>query len=315
MRRPTAGVLGLASVLVLSACASTPPTHHPPRSTTTRVAKPTPAAPSKRPDHVAVIVMENEEYDSIIGSSSAPYINKLANRYVLLTQEYAVSHPSLPNYLALTGGSTFGISSDCTSCYVHKTNLVDQLEGKGVTWKTYMETMPKGCYTGSFAGTAPHDYAKKHNPFIYYDDIRTDPQRCANIVPFTVFKRTDLKTGLPDFVWITPNQCHDMHDCSVRTGDDWLRKWVPKILANIGNNGILILTFDEGSSDAGCCSLGSAGGHVATIIAGPGAASGVTIEAKADHYSLLRLIEDAWGLPRMRHAGDRSTPTIRGWRA
>jgi hypothetical protein len=279
------------------------------------VQRTTPTAPARQPDHIVVIVMENKEYGSVIGSSGAPYINRLAKRNVLLTHEYAASHPSLPNYLALTGGSTFGISSDCTSCYVGKKNLVDQLERKGFSWKAYMETMPSACFTGSFAGNAPNDYAKKHNPFIYYDDIRTDPKRCDNIVPFTVFKRQDLKNGLPDFVWITPNECHDMHDCSVQTGDDWLARWVPKILASIGQNGIVILTFDEGSSDSGCCSLGSAGGHVATIIAGPGAKSTTKINADATHYSLLRLIEDAWNLPRMRHAADRSTPTIRGYHA
>jgi phosphatidylinositol-3-phosphatase len=316
MRRPTLWVLGPLCALLLAACASGgPATHGPSTPGSTRVQRTTRTAPARQPDHIVVIVMENKEYDSVIGSSSAPYINRLATHNVLLTHEYAVSHPSLPNYLALTGGSTFGISSDCTTCYVHKTNLVDQLERKGFTWKAYMETMPSACYTGSFAGNAPNDYAKKHDPFIYFDDIRTDPQRCAKVVPFTVLKRTDLKQGLPDFAWITPNECHDMHDCSVQTGDDWLRQWVPKILADLGSNGILIITFDEGSSDASCCSLGSAGGHVATIIAGPGAGNGVKINANADHYSLLRLIEDAWNLPRMRHAADRSTPTIRGWRA
>jgi phosphatidylinositol-3-phosphatase len=315
MRFLARSALCAASVLLLAACASSSSTLlHRTGRVTTRVGQPAPAAPSKRPDHIVVIVMENKEYDSIIGSSSAPYINKLARRFVLLTQEFAVSHPSLPNYLALTGGSTFGISSDCTSCHVHGRNLVDQLERKGLTWKAYMQSMPSTCFTGSFAGTSPGDYAKKHDPFIYYDDVRNDPKRCANIVPFTVLKRHDLKAGLPDFVWITPNECHDMHDCSVRTGDDFLRQWVPKLIAHVGRDGIVIVTFDEGSSNAGCCSLGSAGGHVATIIAGPGAGTGVQLKADADHYSLLRLIEDAWGLPRMRHAGDRSTPTIRGYR-
>jgi hypothetical protein len=272
------------------------------------------AAPSKDPAHIAVIVMENKEYGSIIGSSDAPYLNKLAERTVLLTQEYAVAHPSLPNYLALIGGSTFGISSDCTDCNIGKRNLVDQFERTGISWKAYMQSMPSPCYTGAFAGSEPKEYAKKHNPFIYFDDIRNDPTRCNKIVPLTEFRK-DLTAGLPQFVWITPNQCDDMHDCSIRTGDDWLRRWVPKILSGLGRDGILIVTFDEGSSDAGCCSLGSAGGHVVTVIAGPGAKERKKIRADADHYSLLRLIEDAWGLKHMRHAADGSTPTIKGWAA
>ena len=258
--------------------------------------------------------MENKEYDSIIGSSDAPYINKLARHSVLLTREYALRHPSLPNYLALTGGATFGIISDCTTCYVSKSNLVDQLEQNGYSWKAYMQSMPYACYTGSSAGTAPRDYAAKHDPFIYYDDVRLDPERCNEIVPFTVLKREDLKHGLPDFAWITPNECHDMHSCPVATGDEFLQTWAPKILKRLGKDGILIVTFDEGSTNARCCS-NARGGHVATIISGPGAGEGVRLGIKSTHYSLLRLIEDAWGLKRMRHAAGDGTPKIKGWRA
>jgi hypothetical protein len=308
MGRPN-GALLVAALLLLGSCASAgrPHVREPGDGGTAR-------APARGPDHIAVVVMENHEYDSIIGSSDAPFLNKLAKRKVLLTHEYAVSHPSLPNYLALVGGSTFGISSDCTDCNVGKRNLVDQLERRNISWKAYMESMPSPCYTGAFAGTAPKEYAKKHDPFIYFDDIRNDPERCNKIVPFTQFRK-DLTPGLPEFVWITPNQCNDMHDCSVQTGDDWLRRWVPKILSGLGRDGILIVTFDEGSSDSGCCSLGSAGGRVVTVIAGPGAKDRTKITADADHYSVLRLIEDAWGLKRMRQAADGSTPTVKGWAA
>lgn len=258
--------------------------------------------------------MENKEYDSIIGSSEAPYLNELARRNVLLTNEYAVSHPSLPNYLALTGGSTFGISSDCTDCNVKGKNIVDELEAHDISWKAYMQSMPSPCDTSASAGTSPNDYAKKHDPFMYYNDVRNRPKRCNKIVPFTQFPK-DLKSSLPQFGWITPNECNDMHSCSIQTGDSWLKKWVPKILPALGTNGVLIVVFDEGSTDAACCSLGTGGGHVVTIIAGPGAKASTKIRAAADHYSLLRLIEDAWGLKRLRYASDSSTPTIKGWRA
>ena len=317
MRRTRLALALVSLPLVAAACGPGPsslPSARPNRHTPSETVRQTPADTSNaKPDHIVVIVMENKEYGSIIGSSDAPYINRLARRNVLLTREYATRHPSLPDYLALTGGSTFGITSDCTDCSVSRSNLVDQLERTGYSWKAYMQSMPRACYTGSFAGTAPRDYAKKHNPFIYYDDIRNDSERCNKIVPFTVFKRTDLKDGLPNFAWITPNECHDMHDCSVATGDAFLHRWVPKILRNLGKDGILILTFDEGSTDDGCCSS-AAGGHVATIIGGPGAKDGTRIRREATHYSVLRLIEDAWDLNRLRHAGKGSTPTIRGWR-
>ena len=103
-----------------------------------------------------MIVMENHEYAEVIGSSSAPYENALARRYALATQMYAITHPSLPNYLALTGGSTFGIDDDCTDCAVSATSIVDQLERAGISWTAYMEGLPGPC----FAGAGAAGYAK-----------------------------------------------------------------------------------------------------------------------------------------------------------
>src|SRR5215213_3125040 len=121
--------------------------------------------------HVFQIVMENHEYSSIIGSSSAPYTNSLAQQYSHATNFYGTRHPSLPNYLAMIGGDTFGITTDCTSCFVNATNLVDQLEGAGKSWKGYMESMPSPCFVGDQAPL----YRQKHNPFIYFDSIRLNP--------------------------------------------------------------------------------------------------------------------------------------------
>jgi len=261
-----------------------------------------------------VILMENKEYAQIIGSPDAPYINRLAKRKVLLTQEYAITHPSLPNYLALTGGSTFGITSDCTDCNVSGRNIIDQLEANGISWKAYMQSMPEPCFKDASAGTAPNDYAKKHDPFMYFDDVRGDDTRCNRIVPFSQL-RTDLKNGLPQFAWITPNECKDMHSCSIATGDSWLKAWVPKIVPALGSNGVVMVLFDEGSSDVACCSLNAGGGHVASVIAGPGAKDSTKIRAAADHYSLLRMIEDEWGFRHLRNAADPTTPTINGWKA
>src|SRR5207302_9594307 len=150
--------------------------------------------------HIFVIVMENHEYGSVIGRPDSPYVNSLAAAYGLATNYFAASHPSLPNYLALTAGSTFGIASDCTTCYVNATNIADQVETSRRSWKAYMEDMPTPCYMGASAG----NYAMKHNPFMYYTDIRDNAPRCAaHVVPFTQFG-VDLSTGqVPNFVWIT----------------------------------------------------------------------------------------------------------------
>jgi hypothetical protein len=308
MQARPAQALPIALSLVLSACASGGAAPGARRPDSSRSASSGPAA------HIVVILMENKEYAQIIGSSDAPYLNRLAKRKVLLTNDYAITHPSLPNYLALTGGSTFGITSDCTDCNVKGRNLVDQFEAHGMSWKAYMQSMPEPCFTDASAGTAPNDYAKKHDPFMYFDDVRNDNTRCNQIVPFRQL-RTDLNNGLPQFTWISPNECKDMHSCSIATGDSWLKLWVPKLISALGTNGILMVLFDEGSSDAACCSLGSGGGHIVAVIAGPGAKDSTTIGAGADHYSLLRLIEDELGFRRLRNAADPTTPTINGWKA
>jgi phosphatidylinositol-3-phosphatase len=250
--------------------------------------------------HVVVIVMENKECGDVIGNRRAPFLNTLASRYALATSYFAIRHPSLPNYLALTGGSTFGIASDCTACRVRATNLVDQLERAGLSWKAYMEGLPRPCYRGAVAGR----YAKKHNPFVYYDDVVSNPARCSRVVPLANL-RSDLDSGeLPAFSWITPDSCHDMHDCGVAAGDRFLAGLVPRLLRAIGPKGVLFITWDEGESDSvrGCCGT-AVGGRVATIVAGPLARTGVAVGVPYDHYSLLRTIEDAWQLPELRNAG------------
>jgi phosphatidylinositol-3-phosphatase len=258
---------------------------------------------------VFVIVMENHEYSSVIGSSAAPYMDGLAASYGLATNYYGVSHPSLPNYLALTAGSTFGITSDCTTCFVNATNIADQVEASGRSWKAYMEDMPSACYLGASSG----NYAMKHNPFLYYNDIRNNASRCAaHVVPFSQFS-ADMSSGqVPSFIWITPNMCNDMHDCSVTTGDNWLRSVVPTILASSAyrNGGLLLITFDEGTSNAGCCGSAS-GGHVVTLVISPRSIAGYRSGIAEDHYGLLRTIEDGFRLGHLAAAGSANNVPLR----
>jgi len=272
---------------------STPPPT--PTPAATPLPTPTPIGSGTLPNfsHVFLIVMENEESTGVMGNNAAAYINTLATGHGLATQYFAVSHPSLPNYLALTAGSTFGIASDCTGCYVNATNIADQVESSGRSWKAYLESMPSSCYVGD-----AYPYMQKHNPFIYYNDVRTNPARCAeHVVPFTQLS-TDLVNGtVPNLAWITPNMCNDMHDCSIATGDAWLANVVPGILASSAfqNGGVLFITWDEGESSAGCCG-NAAGGQVATLVIAPNGVAGFRSTIAETHYSLLRTIEDAWGL-------------------
>src|SRR5947207_15846743 len=140
------------------------------------------AAPVRPPafKHIFVILMENKDYERIVDNTGqAPYLNELAQQYGLATNYYAITHPSLPNYLALTGGSTFGIDSDCTDCSVGATSLVDQLERAHLSWRAYLEGLPHPCFTGATSDA----YAKKHNPFAYYRRVTGIPSRCARLVP------------------------------------------------------------------------------------------------------------------------------------
>jgi phosphatidylinositol-3-phosphatase len=279
-------------------------------------AAPSHAAPPAPPpaavpafSHIFVIVMENHEYGDVIGRPDAPFVNGLAGRYGLATNYYAASHPSLPNYFALTAGSTLGIASDCTTCYVNATNIADQVESSGRSWKAYMEDMPAPCYMGASSG----NYAMKHDPFMYYTDIRNNAVRCAaHVVPFTQFG-VDMTSGqVPNFVWITPNMCNDTHDCPVATGDAWLGNVVPRITGSAAfrNGGVLFITWDEGSSNASCC--GDAwGGHVATLVISPRSIPGVRSSIAENHYSLLRTIEDGFGLSHLGSAGWSSSVAMR----
>lgn len=254
-----------------------------------------PAVPlSPRPSRVVLIVLENREYEEAIGNPEAPYLNHLARRGAVATSYYAVSHPSLPNYLALLAGSTFGIAENCTECVVSGPNLATQLTRAGLSWRAYMEGLPHPCFTGSSYGL----YAKRHNPFAYFPSITALPKRCARIVPEARLGADLERRRLPDFAWLTPDLCHDGHDCGLGAVDYHLRALAPRIMRQLGPHGLLIVTFDEGLSDAGCCG-GPGGGRIATVLAGPDVPRGKEIRQLSDHYSLLASLEDRFGLPRL----------------
>jgi hypothetical protein len=256
--------------------------------------------PASKSSHIVVIVMENKEDTDVLGNPAAPYLNGLAHRYGVATQSYAITHPSLPNYLALTSGSTQGISSDCTDCSVGAPNIVDQFTAAGISWKAYLQDYPAPCYSGATAG----NYVKRHNPFMYYTDISQNPARCGHLVGFDTLA-ADLRSGqLPTYTWITPNLCNDTHDCGVADGDRFLAATVPSLLRELGPHGFLVLTWDEGSSNAGCCGGVAAGGHVATVVAGPEVIPGSHAGSPIDHYGVLATIERALALPLLGRAGD-----------
>ncbi len=232
--------------------------------------------------------MENKEYGSIVGSADAPFINSLVAQYGLATNYDAVAHPSEPNYVALFSGSTQGVTDDGVHA-LSATNLADQLDANGRSWRVFAENAPLGCFTGATASGGPDGagwYARKHEPAISFNDIASDPTRCARITDFGHFD-----PAAADFELIVPNLCHDMHDCSVATGDAFLREFVPTITGTAEfADSVLFITWDEGTTGTG------GGGHDATLVVSPLVSAGARSDIAHTHYSLLRTIEDAWGL-------------------
>jgi hypothetical protein len=292
-----------------------------PRPPPTSGAAPTTAPRDHTSDHttarVIVVVEENHSIGQIIGSPQARFLNHLAATGALLTSYFAITHPSLPNYIAMVSGDTQGISSDCGGCNVDAPNLADQLQGAGISWKAYMEDLPAPCSDAHHAGA----YAKKHDPFMYFASVRDNPSRCAKVVPFSQLG-ADLTAGrLPQLVFITPNQDHDMHGTGeggddaalIAAADHWLEGLYGRLASSSAwRHGIrLVITWDEGGGGArtGCCGGLAAGGNVATIVAGPG------VKASHDattysHYALLRSIERLFHLSYLGHASDPGTATI-----
>lgn len=236
------------------------------------------------PAHVVVVVMENHAYSQIIGSSSAPYINSLKTGGANLSASYAITHPSQPNYMALFSGSTQGITSD--SCYTpgfsSAANLASELTSAGKTWGSYNETLPSQGSTTCSSG----DYARKHNPWFGFSNVSTSSAHTFAQFP------TDYNQ-LPQVSFVVPNLCSDMHDCSVSTGDTWLKNklgayatWAKT------HNSLLLVTFDEDNS--------LSGNKITTVLYGQPVTAGSSSSTKYTHYNVLRTIEDMYGTS---HAG------------
>ena len=259
--------------------------------------------------HVYVIVMENKEYSSIVGSSSAPYLNSLIARYGQATNLYAETHPSEPNYIALTSGGLQGTNSD--GAYdLTVPNLFDQIDASGRTWHVYAQGYPGKCFRGSVSDAvvdgpgAAGEYARKHNPAISYTTISGNPTRCANITRLAGFD-----PAAADFEMIVPNQINDMHSSSVEAGDIFLRTFVPEITSSPAfADSVLFITWDEGTSNL------NGGGHIATIVVSPNMTPGSRFEGPTTHYSMLRTIELAWGMPLLGEAQTATTLTFPGKR-
>ena len=269
-------------------------------------------------NHVFIIMMENTSYSSLIGNPNAPWINSAASRYGFAKNYYGVAHPSQPNYIAATSGSTNGVTND-NDVTIDVPNVVDQLEAQGKTWRAYMQSLSL-CNGNKLAHACGDQlYERKHNPFVSYQDVQTSPARMANVVDFGQLS-SDINGGdPPEYVWISPDQCHDMHGrgtsdtndpCGfahvqelIAAGDTFLRVTVNKIMHSAAwadGNSAIIVTWDESdfpfADTSGCCDAAPGGGHVVTLVISQSAPGAHTSNVAYNHYSLLSTVETGWGL-------------------
>jgi hypothetical protein len=229
-------------------------------------------------DHIVLVMFENHA-DSQISASAAPYFTSLAQQGAKFSQSYAITHPSQPNYIALFSGSTQGVTNDSCPKSFSANNLGAQLIGAKLTFKSYSESMPSNGYTGCTSGT----YARKHNAAPDFTNVPA-----ASNLTFSSFPSSSNYASLPTVSFVDPNLCSDMHDCSVGTGDTWLKshmdayaQWAKT------HNSLLVVTFDEDNS----ASLN----HIYTAFVGAHVKAGSYSE-KITHYTVLRTLEASYGL-------------------
>ena len=247
--------------------------------------------------HIYLVVMENHEYGSIVGSSHAPYINSLIRRYGLATNDHAVTHPSEPNYLALFAGSTFGIRDDGIHNVAHSQS---RRPARGA--RSDMARLRSGSAEPVLHGRRR---SRRSRPRRSGGLVRTQARAGGELhrhleEPVALCSRITHLTGFSptaaNFELIVPNMTNDMHDGTVAQGDAFLRAFVPRITGSSAfATSLLVITWDEGSTRVG------GGGHVATIVVSPRVKAGFRSAVSHSHYSLLRTIQDAWGLGCLNH--------------
>jgi phosphatidylinositol-3-phosphatase len=269
--------------------------------------RPEPAATLPPPQRVAVLVLENRSYEQVIGNPAAPFLNRLAHRYALSTDYFALRHPSLPNYIALTGGDTNGIDRNCTTCGTENGNLVNQLDAAHVSWRAYFESLRPGA--GLIQRT--HTYNPHYNPFAYYERVAGSDRARDRVVNFVQLRRDLRRDVLPRFSWIAPNVFHDGHNASLAAADRYAAELVPRLLRELGPRGVLYVLWDEGpDSDLRGAGGGGGGGRIPLIAAGGAARTHARDATTANHYALLKTIETQLKLPLLGHAADSSTPLL-----
>ncbi|PMD35390.1 putative acid phosphatase [Hyaloscypha variabilis F] len=257
---------------------------------------PTSNVKGKAFDRIIHIWLENTDFSK---AAADPNLQWLATQGILLTNYFAVTHPSEPNYIASVGGDTFGMDNDdFNQIPSNISTVVDLLDTKGISWGEYQEDIPYAGYTGynftNQQNTSNNDYVRKHNPLVIYESISNNASRLSQIKNFTSFTSDLNAQTLPQWSFVTPNMTNDGHDTTVTFAANWARTWLTPLLNNsyFMNNTLVVLTFDEDDTY-------TEANTVYTLLLG-GAVAGhenTTDDTFYNHYSLLSTVELNWGLP------------------
>jgi acid phosphatase len=282
--------LAVCGVVATSACGKAAPP----------VSAAAPTAPATlvtlaAPDHVLIVVLENKDEGDVL--RDGPYLASLAASGAVLTDMHAEAHPSQPDYIALFSGDTQGVDNDSCPHTFDGPNLAAELVAAGRTFTGYSEDLPSAGYTGCAAS----GYARKHAPWTNFSSVPDGANQPLSAMPSDYAQ-------LPTVAFVIPNLCHDMHDCSIITGDSWMRQnldgyaqWART------HNSLLVVTFDESESKS------DRDNHIATVAVGQRVVPG-PVAGRTDHYGLLRTLEDLYRLPLLGHSADAAAiPGL--WRA
>jgi phosphatidylinositol-3-phosphatase len=271
-RLPAAPAVALLALALLAARAGAAP-----------AGAPAPSVPAL--EHVIVVVMENKSPERAVDPATCPYVADFASSWAMMSDSYAVTHPSQPNYLALWAGSTLGVSDN--SCPPRGSpfdaeNFGHALEAAGKTWKAYSEALPS---PGSpVCGARGKLYARKHEPWTQFKNLNHQNER-----PYTDLAGDIAGHALPDLAFVIPDNCHNTHDCSLSTGDKWLESELPAMITAVGRRGLVVLTYDEDDH--------SGENRILTVFAGGAVMPRSTTSRRVTHYTLVRTLCDGLGIP------------------
>ncbi len=251
---------------------------------------------------IFIIVLENTNYDQALRQ---PFLGRLASMGVLFTDYHGVTHPSYPNYLAMVAGSSLGVTND-TAKDLDATSLIDLLEPAGVTWKVYAENLPSPCFRGA---TSPDGlYARRHEPYISFRNVQENPARCNQIVNAEQLLADVARDALAQYSLYIPNVKNDGHNTDVGYADAWLKGFLSPLLGNpsFTKDTLVVTTFDENGRGWGS--------QIYTAFVGPMVRAGIREGGRYDHYSLLRTIEENYGIGSLGREDAKARPICCIWK-